>query len=221
MTAEELFLRRLVVSLSGLVYWGGVLVQARRIRKRIGRSPNLRPRGAREQALWFGWFLVILAWIFQPLLLGTTAVRSAFTLCPGLLHPVGLVVGLLLILLGYAGTLWTYVAMGDTWRIGIDADEKTALVSCGPFRWVQHPIYSLQIVMLAGVALLLPTLVSLVTLAAHCFCVCLKARDEEKHLSQMHGTAYRDYASRTGRLFPRLIRRRPASAEFSPPEVDS
>jgi protein-S-isoprenylcysteine O-methyltransferase Ste14 len=214
MSAEELLLRRLAVSASGLIYWGGVLLQARRIRKRIGRSPNLRPRGAREKVLWFGWFMVILVWILQPLLVGATVATSALALWPFLLHPVVLAVGLLLVVLGYAGTLWTYGAMGDTWRIGIDAKERTALVSCGPYRWVQHPIYLLQIVMLAGAALLLPTLVSFATLATHYFCVHLKAGDEEKYLTEIHGAAYRDYTARTGRLFPRLLRRRSAPRGF-------
>jgi protein-S-isoprenylcysteine O-methyltransferase Ste14 len=205
MLTDELQWRRLLVCASGLIYWGGVVIQARRVRKHIGRSPNLKPRGSREKALWFGWFVVILAWIGQPLLLGTNVTKPGLALLPALLHPVSLAVGLALVALGYAGTLWTYSAMGDTWRIGIDAKEKTALVSGGPYRWVRHPIYLLQIVMLAGAALLLPTPISLATLAAHSVCVLVKAGDEEKHLTAVHGQAYRDYLSRTGRLFPRLL----------------
>ena len=210
MTAEEWQLRRVVVGASGLLYWGGVVIQARRIRKQIGRSPNLRPRGSREKALWVGWLIVILAWIGQPLLVGVTGTTAGLNLMPGLLHPVGLAVGLALVALGYAGTLWTYAALGDTWRIGINANEKTALVSRGPYRWVRHPIYVLQFVMLAGAALLLPTPVSFATLATHYLCVRLKAGDEEKYLMTVHGTAYREYLSRTASLFPRLIQRRSA-----------
>ena len=80
MTGEELALRRLVVGASGLLYWAGVLVQARRVRRQIGRAPNVRPRGGRERALWIGWFLVILVWIGQPLLL--TAATSTAGLKP-------------------------------------------------------------------------------------------------------------------------------------------
>ena len=208
MTAEELQLRRMIVCASGLIYWAGVLIQARRVRKRIGRSPNLRPRGLREKALWFGWFIVILAWIGQPLLVGGTVTTPGLALWPGLLHLMSLAVGLALVVLGYAGTLWTYAAMGDTWRIGINPNEKTALVSRGPYRWVRHPIYLLQIVMLAGAALLLPTPVSFATLALHCGCVLVKARDEEKYLIALHGGAYHEYRAHTGGLIPRFVRRR-------------
>jgi len=206
MTAEELQLRRMVVCASGLLYWGGVLIQARRIRNQIGRSPNVRPRGAREKALWLGWFLVILVWIVQPLLLGFSAAKAGLGLLPGLLHPVSLAVGLAMVVLGYAGTLWTYAALGESWRIGINPKEKTAMVSRGPYRWIRHPLYLTQIVMLAGAALVLPTLVSFATLALHWLCVRLKVADEESYLDKTHGAAYRDYRSRTGSLFPRLVR---------------
>jgi protein-S-isoprenylcysteine O-methyltransferase Ste14 len=207
MTAEELQLRRAVVCASGLVYWGGVMVQARRVRKQIGRSPNVRPQGGKERALWFGWFLVIMAWIGQPLWVGATLASPGLAVLPGLLHPAGLALGLGLVVLGYAGTLWTYAAMGNSWRMGVNANEKTALVSRGPFRWVRHPIYLLQILMLAGAALLLPTPVSFVALATHYVCVRLKAMDEEKFLTRVHGAVYREYMSRTGGLCPRLFRR--------------
>lgn len=206
MTAEELLLRRVVVSASGLLYWGGVLIQARRVRRHIGRSPNLKPRGTKEKVLWFGWFLVILVWIGQPFLTGSRAAGFGLNLFAPLLHPAGLVLGLVLVVLGYAGTLWCYKAMGDTWRIGINAKEKTALVNRGPYRWVRHPIYLFQIVMLAGAALLVPTPVSFGILFFHYVCARIKATDEERYLTGVHGDAYRAYLRQTGGLFPKLWR---------------
>ena len=207
MTLEELQFRRMVVSASGLLYWGGVLIQARRVRKQIGHSPNLKPRGPKEKALWLGWFLVISVWVGQPFLIAEEASKPGLGLLRALLHPVGLPLGLILLLLGYACTLWCYAAMGDTWRIGINANEKTTLVNRGPYRHVRHPIYLCQIVMLAGAVLLLPTSASIVILALHYVCVLIKAADEENYLSRVHGAAYRDYVGRTGRLFPKFIRR--------------
>jgi protein-S-isoprenylcysteine O-methyltransferase Ste14 len=86
---------------------------------------------------------------------------------------------------------------------------------------MRHPIYLFQIVMLAGAALLLPTPLSLAALVTHYICVLIKARDEEKHLTVVHGESYRDYLACTGGLFPRLIRSRPASERCAPPSVDS
>ena len=207
MTLEELQFRRVVVSASGLLYWGGVLIQARRVRKQIGHSPNLKPRGPKEKALWLGWFLVISVWVGQPFLVAEEASKPGLSLLRALLHPVGLPLGLILLVLGYVCTLWCYAAMGNTWRIGINANEKTPLVNRGPYRHVRHPIYLCQIVMLAGAVLLLPTSSSIVILALHYICVLIKAADEENYLSMVHGAAYRDYVNRTGRLFPKFIRK--------------
>jgi protein-S-isoprenylcysteine O-methyltransferase Ste14 len=206
MSPEELLLRRVVVSASGLLYWGGVLVQARRVRRHIGHSPNLKPRGTKEKLLWLGWFLVIVVWIGQPFVAGESASYWVFRFIAPLLHPLGLGFGLLLVALGYAGTLWCYVAMGDTWRIGINRKEKTTLVNCGPYRWVRHPIYSLQLVVLTGAALLVPTPLSLGILVFHYVCARLKAADEEKYLLTVHDEAYRDLRKTTGRLLPKFWR---------------
>jgi len=212
MTVEELQLRRTVVGASGLLYWGGVLVQARRVRKQIGRSPNVRPRGSKERALWFGWFLVILCWIGQPLLVSATVTTPGLYLLTGIVHPAGFAMGLAMVTLGYAGTLWTYHVMGNSWRMGVNAQERTPLIRHGLFKWVRHPIYALQVLMLLGAALLLPTPLSFVMVATHYICVRLKARDEERYLDKVHGPVYRDYASQTGSLFPRLIGKRAAGA---------
>jgi len=206
MSAEEWLLRRALVCVSGLVYWLGVWMQARRVRRLIGRSPNLKPRGRKEKLLWLGWCVVVLIWVVQPLMVGRGGGLPGLGLLPGLVHPVGLWAGAALVGLGYAGTRWCYAALGDAWRIGVSSRDQTALVERGPYRWLRHPIYALQIVMLAGAALLLPTPVSLFALALHYVCVRLKAADEERHLLTVHGAAYQDYASRTGRLWPRWTR---------------
>jgi protein-S-isoprenylcysteine O-methyltransferase Ste14 len=156
-----------------------------------------------------GWFLVILAWIGQGLLVGRDGTWPGLALWQLPLHPLGLLAGLLLVVLGYAGTLWTYAAMGRSWRMGVNSKEKTELVRSGPFRWSRNPIYGLQIVMLAGVALLLPTAISLAALLLHFTCTLIKIADEEKYLARVHGPAYLEYSATTARLFPRPQPRRP------------
>ena len=197
MTAEELILRRAIVFLSGVIYWAGVWLQARRIRKRIGRSPNVKPRGTKEKLLWAGWFLVVIVWVVQPWMIRHDPIFPALRLTDDLLTPLGLSLA----------TLWCYSVMGSAWRMGINEKEKNSLVTQGPYRSIRHPIYLFQIIMLAGAALLLPTLLSLLILLLHLICVLIKAADEESYLLTVHGQQYSDYLSRTGRLFPKLLRR--------------
>jgi protein-S-isoprenylcysteine O-methyltransferase Ste14 len=203
MPTDELFWRRAVVCAGALIYWGGVYVQGRRIRKRIGRSPNLKPRDTRERRLWAGWMLVILAWIAQPLLVGSKVELPGLRIHPQCLHPAGLIGGIVFTVAGYASTIWCYVIMGNAWRIGINRKEKNELVTAGPYRRIRHPIYAFQSLMLAGAVLLLPTICSVAVLLLHLICVITKARDEEAYLLGVHGDAYREFMTKTGRLFPK------------------
>jgi protein-S-isoprenylcysteine O-methyltransferase Ste14 len=205
MSIDALLFRKAVVAGSGLIYWAGVLVNARRVRKQIGRSPNMTPHGTKERVLWIGWLLVIAVWIGQPFFVGEKA-WAFVRLCPRMMHIAVMFAGFALVAAGYAGTLWCYAIMGSAWRIGVNAQEKNVLVTVGPFARVRHPIYVLQVVMLAGAFCLLPTACSLVLLAFHLVCVWLKAADEEAYLIATHGESYRMHLARTGRLFPKLGR---------------
>ena len=130
---------------------------------------------------------------------------AGFHILSRLSHGVGLALGLSLVALGYAGTLCCYSAMGDLWRIGVDHTKKVALVSSGPYRYVRHPIYSFQMVMLTGAFWLLPAGFSLALVFVHLICVRIKAADEEAYLLTTLGEEYRQYLARTGRLFPRML----------------
>lgn len=198
MNGEEFLWQRIVVALSGLVYWGGVLIQARRVRKQIGRTPNLKPKGTKERLLWVGWTLVVLGWITQPLWVQGSG--PWYGVQVALDHPAAAIAGVVLIVLGYAATLWCYAAMGAAWRIGIDQKGTSKLVQSGPYRRIRHPIYGFQMTMLIGAALLLPTCISLALLAIHYLCATIKAVDEERHLTGVFGDEYRDYMRRTRRF---------------------
>jgi protein-S-isoprenylcysteine O-methyltransferase Ste14 len=206
MTSEELIWRRAIVSASAIIYWVGVWILARRVRKQIGRSPNLKPRGPKEKILWVGWMLVILVWVGQSFVVKTENAWPGVAFFPALLNLPLPVIGIVLVVGGYACTLWCYAAMGNTWRIGVNANEKTTLVERGPYRMIRHPIYAFQLVMLTGAALLLPTALSFAILVLHLICALIKAVDEENYLKTVHGQTYTDYMARTGRLIPKLIR---------------
>lgn len=199
-TGGDFLWQRLVVGLSGLVYWGGVVVQARRVRRKIGRTPNLKPKGTKERLLWLGWTLVVLGWIVQPLWIAGAG--GAFGPLPALVHPAAWLAGMALIVFGYLATLWCYAAMGAAWRIGIDQGGTSKLVQTGPYRRMRHPIYSFQMAMLLGAAFLLPTVVSFAILVLHFVCASIKASDEERFLGGIFGGEYRDYMKRTGRFLP-------------------
>lgn len=111
--------------------------------------------------------------------------------------------GLALSLAGLAALLWSQSSMGDSLRIGVDPDERTALVTAGPFRWVRNPIYSAMLVYVAGVALLVPNPVSVAAFGVLALGLDLHVRlVEEPYLAATHGNSYASYAARVGRFVP-------------------
>jgi hypothetical protein len=123
MGSEELYPNRAIVLGFGLLYWAGVFVQARRVRRKIGRSPNVKPRGFKEKALWLGWAFVVVSWLALPFVAGSVY-RVYMPATAPAWQPVSLALGSALMVAGYAGTLWCYVAMGDAWRMGILRKES-------------------------------------------------------------------------------------------------
>src|SRR5215471_10142478 len=111
MLSSDFWINRAVVFASAVVYWVGVFLQARRVRHRIGRSPNVQPRGPKEKLLWAGWILVVLVWLTLPFVAGAGGAWIGWRCLPALCGPAGRFLGVILIIAGYAGTLWCYAAM--------------------------------------------------------------------------------------------------------------
>lgn len=104
---------------------------------------------------------------------------------------------------GLALAFASQLAMGDAWRIGLDAREKTTLMTDGPFAIVRNPIYASVMVFLVGLALLIPNALMLMSLPLAIVGVQMQVRlVEEPHLTAVHGDAYREYKQRVGRLLP-------------------
>lgn len=147
--------------------------------------------------------MVIAGWIGQPFFIERYGDTILFRFIDTLDYSYGIAIGTGLAGLGYAGTLWCYAALGNAWRIGINRKEKTLLIQHGPYRFVRHPIYLFQVVLLIGMLTLLPTPFSLLILLVHCICIFIKALDEEAYLTGIHRSQYREYCSRTGRFLPK------------------
>ena len=97
--------------------------------------------------------------------------------------------------------------MGDSWRIGVDEEERTALVTSGPFAVVRNPIFAAMLPTSLGLALLVPNVVALAGLAALVIALEIQVRlVEEPYLLRAHGDAYSEYAARVGRFVPGLGR---------------
>jgi protein-S-isoprenylcysteine O-methyltransferase Ste14 len=111
--------------------------------------------------------------------------------------------GLILAVVGIGATFYAQVAMGTSWRIGVDPGERTELVTAGPFGLVRNPIFAAMLPTALGLTLLVPSWVALLGLAGLLVALELQVRVvEEPYLLHVHGERYAEYAARVGRFVP-------------------
>jgi len=105
--------------------------------------------------------------------------------------------------LGMIVTVGSQQWMGRSWRVGVDERDRTELVTRGPFAIVRNPIYTGVTVVVAGLALLVPSVWSLASVAVLVASFEAQTRSvEEPYLIRVHGEAYARYARRVGRFLP-------------------
>ncbi|WP_214106855.1 methyltransferase family protein [Acrocarpospora catenulata] len=151
---------------------------------------------------WWGGVLFVLAIVATVLAL-LLAATGLLTPAASLTHPVLGGLGLALALVGLVVTFLAQNAMGASWRIGVDADERTNLVTGGIFSWVRNPIFTAMTTALLGLPLLIPSWLSLTALPALVAAIEIQVRAvEEPYLARVHGSAFTDYTARTGRFLP-------------------
>lgn len=118
---------------------------------------------------------------------------------------VGNAIGLVIAVAGIALTFGAQLAMGDSWRVGVDPEERTDLVTDGPFRLIRNPIYSAMLPTVFGLVLMVPSALAIAAIVTLFVALELQVRlVEEPYLFQVHGDAYADYATRVGRFVPGL-----------------
>ena len=106
-------------------------------------------------------------------------------------------------------TLWVAVAqaqMGDSWRIGIDPDAKTELVAHGVFGLSRNPIFLGMRLMLLGLFLASPNVLTLLIAVVGDVLIQVQVRIEEQYLESVHADRYLLYKSKVPRW---LLRRGP------------
>lgn len=111
--------------------------------------------------------------------------------------------GAALATLGILGTFITQRDMGDNWRVGVDEDERTELVTSGSFAMVRNPIFAAMLVTGAGIALVVPNGIALGGWVLLLLAIELQVRVvEEPYLRRHHGEPYQRYVARVGRFLP-------------------
>lgn len=114
-------------------------------------------------------------------------------------------IGLVLCVSGILFASFSQFAMGKNWRMGVDPDEDTELVTTGIYSKIRNPIYTACIVHGFGLLVLAPNAIVLVTGLVGFYAIRAYVRDiEEPYLNKLHGEKYARYMKSTGSFLPRL-----------------
>ena len=114
------------------------------------------------------------------------------------------IVGFLLGLIGLFLCWKAQQEMGDTWRVGIDRQIQTALVTTGVFKNMRNPTYSGLFLVCAGALMIFPTISFMGWVIVFYISIEFQVRIEEEYLAELHGEDYTRYFQSTKRYIPFL-----------------
>jgi protein-S-isoprenylcysteine O-methyltransferase Ste14 len=169
--------------------------------RRTGSTGFIRPRRGASPAELVGSGGFVLALV---LLVAAPIADLAGLPRVGLLDNAGAAaVGIALGVCGVALTLVAQFAMGDSWRIGVDPDARTDLVTRGVFGSIRNPIFTAMVIATVGLVLLVPNLVSVAAFVVLVAALEVQVRlVEEPYLRATHGRVYDAYLAAVGRFVP-------------------
>lgn len=173
--------------------------------KTTGIDPEVLGKNKSPLQIYFGKFIKLLM-VFMVLLIAAHSTGfqyyAAFSHFPPLdKFPVDLI-GFLIGLCGLGICAIAQKTMGNSWRVGIDEEKETDLITTGIFTYIRNPTYSGLFLLLMGTWLIWPTWTIGMFSIIFFFFIEMQVRCEEEYLLKSHGAEYRKYLSQTNRYLP-------------------
>ncbi len=173
-----------------------------RVARRIKKNPMVLPKDDSAFGLVGRYFKRLLVALFLYVA-GTTFVTGSANYLPALqslAYSWIQYTGIALMLFAFAWVVIAQYQMQDSWRIGIDTETKTKLVTTGLFRFSRNPVFTGMLLSLAGLFLAKPDVVTLFFLLTAYLLIQVQVRLEEAFLLQQHGIVYQQYQLKTRRF---------------------
>lgn len=172
------------------------------VSKRIGKNPNVLPKDDSAYGLIGRYFKYTLFFIFIYTLLlfiFPEDISNSFKIN----LPEDIIfkyIGIALLILSLIWILIAQFQMKNSWRIGIDENVKTELITAGLFNYSRNPIFLGILVSLIGLFFTLPTLISLSFLIISNILIQIQIRLEEEFLLKQHDKVYLQYKAKVRRF---------------------
>lgn len=172
------------------------------VAKRIGKNPFVIPRDESAYGLIGFYFKVTLVGMFlYTIFYAIFPTKEEFYLPIRQLEIVAIrYTGIGILFFALAWTIIAQAQMKDSWRIGIDHDTASELVTTGLFSISRNPIFFGMTLSLLGLFLVTPNALTLVFLLMGHVLMQIQIRLEEEFLTKEHGQLYSDYTKKVRRM---------------------
>ena len=145
---------------------------------------------------------ILIALLFFSVLMFSIFQKFYLYLCPihFLQNSIVQLIGLVLI---HFSLIWISVAqfqMSNSWRIGIDENNRTELVTTGIFSISRNPIFLGMILSVLGLFLITPNAIMFCLTFTTYIIIQIQIRLEEEFLERQHTKNYINYKQKTRRL---------------------
>lgn len=107
--------------------------------------------------------------------------------------------GIFLMSLGVVFFILAVGFMKSSWRVGIDKQTKTKLVTDGIYKYSRNPAFVGFNLMFIGLCLTFPCVLTLIVMVSNLIAFHLLILQEEKHLTETFGDEYIGYTQNTPR----------------------
>ncbi|WP_300978341.1 isoprenylcysteine carboxylmethyltransferase family protein [Flavobacterium sp.] len=194
---------RMALPIYFIIYFGiAFVLKSVVVAKRIGKNPLVFPKDDSAYGL--------IGCYFKLTLLAMFIYVISFALFPSwhdhflpiaeLNLEITKYIGLAVLLSSLAWTVIAQEDMKNSWRIGIDKDTKTELVTSGLFTISRNPIFFGMIMSLCGLFLATPNALTSLFLILGYVLIQVQIRLEEDFLTKEHGQKYLDFKQKVRRL---------------------
>lgn len=194
---------KIILPIYFIIYFGVAFVlKSLIVAKRIGKNPLVLPKDDSAYGLIGLYFKLTLIAIFIYVLAYSLFPNwhSIFLIIPSLDNETIKYIGLAVLAISL---VWTIIAQGhmrNSWRIGIDTQTKTELITTGLFGLSRNPIFFGMILSLVGLFLVTPNAFTILFLILGYVLIQIQIRLEEEFLTKEHGQNYIDYKHKVRRL---------------------
>ncbi len=142
----------------------------------------------------FSWFII---WIIHILFYKTISKTIGVLYINRNISHLGLFINALGVFI-FAVAAFT---MKSSWRVGIDKDTKSSLITDGIYKYSRNPAFVGFDLMFIGLFITYPNILTLINLILNLVSFHLLILQEEKHLNDIFGREYTLYKEKTPRYF--------------------